>query len=458
MKEKIILAFVTVPMILAASGCSTAPASRYPSVESPPAETQQTALEAVPSRIDPVGGDAYDLPNEEAPSLGENPTLSDYLRYAALNNAGLKAAFEQWKMAVEEVPQARALPDPQMQYGYFARQSDMQMNQMVSVMQMFPWFGKIDARAEAAMKTAEAAYQVYQSARLELFREIKEGFYEYVYLAKAIEIAKENLELLKHLEEVVRTKYTTTAAGQPDMIRAQIELAKLEYVLRSVEQLRKPTVSKLNKALTLPEDTNLPWPMAETFEATPLEYDRLVNILRHRNPELAGLNFEAMAAESRIELAKKNFYPDIGLGVEWTEFERSGGMSGRDSVALMFQINLPLWRDSYSASQRQAQAMAVSIEHEKIDKENTLLANTAQSYYDYNDSIRRIRLYRESLIPNGEELLRTSETAYKAGTIDFLSLIDSQRLLLEYNLSYHRALADNRQKLAELERLVGSEL
>ena len=102
--------------------------------------------------------------------------------------------------------------------------------------------------------------------------------------------------------------------------------------------------------------------------------------------------------------------------------------------------------------------MAVSIEHEKIDKENTLLANTAQSYYDYNDSIRRIRLYRESLIPNGEELLRTSETAYKAGTIDFLSLIDSQRLLLEYNLSYHRALADNRQKLAELERLVGSEL
>ena len=68
-------------------------------------------------------------------------------------------------------------------------------------------------------------------------------------------------------------------------------------------------------------------------------------------------------------------------------------MSGRDSVALMFQINLPLWRDSYSAGQRQAQAMAMSIEQEKIDTENSLLAKAAQSYYDYNDSIRRIRLY-----------------------------------------------------------------
>ncbi len=455
MREKLILVFIATPMMLAVLGCSNLP------VEGKRASRHAQAplkAESAPTTVESGVWDTHHATQEEPPALGENPTLSDYLRYAALNNAGLKAAFEQWKMAVEQVPQARALPDPQMQYGYFTRQSDMQMNQMVGIMQMFPWFGKIDARTEAAMKSAEATYQTYQSARLELFREVKEGFYEYAYLAKAIEIAVENLELLKHLEEVVRTRYTTTAVGQPDMIRAQMELAKMEYVLRSVEQLRKPTASKLNKALTLPEGTNLPWPKVEMFEARPLEYDRLVNLLRRSNPELTGLDFEARAARSRIELAKKNFYPDIGVGVEWTDFQRSGGMSGRDSVAVMFQMNLPLWRDSYSASQRQAQAMAMSIEQEKIDTENTLLAKAAQSYYDYNDSIRRIRLYRDSLIPQGEELLRTSETAYLAGTVDFLSLIDSQRLLLDYNLSYQRALADNRQELAMLEMLVGSEL
>ena len=124
----------------------------------------------------------------------------------------------------------------------------------------------------------------------------------------------------------------------------------------------------------------------------------------------------------------------------------------------MFSINLPLWRDSYSAGLRQAQALTASIEQEKIDTENTLLSKAAQSYYDYDDSTRRIRLYSDTLIPKGEELLQASETAYKAGTIDFLSLIDSQRMLLDYYLSYQRALADNRQKLAELEMLAGAEL
>ena len=46
-------------------------------------------------------------------------SLQDYLQYAALNNAGLKAAFEQWKVAVEQVPQAESLPDPKFNYGYF---------------------------------------------------------------------------------------------------------------------------------------------------------------------------------------------------------------------------------------------------------------------------------------------------------------------------------------------------
>lgn len=45
-------------------------------------------------------------------------TLKEYLISAALNNPGLKAAFEQWKASVEQVPQVGALPDPEFTYGY----------------------------------------------------------------------------------------------------------------------------------------------------------------------------------------------------------------------------------------------------------------------------------------------------------------------------------------------------
>jgi cobalt-zinc-cadmium efflux system outer membrane protein len=392
-------------------------------------------------------------------------TLTDYLSFAEAHNAGLMSKKQQWIAAMEEVPQAKTLPDPKLTYGYFIEEVETRVGpqkQRAGITQTFPWFGKLDARGEAALKIAEAAGQMYREDQLALFREVKDGFYEFAYLARAIEIATDNLELLRHFEDVARTKYTASEAGQPDVIRAQVELARMEYVLRSLEQLRKPTVSKLNKALSLPEDTNLPWPKVEDFNAAGLEYGRLVNILRQKNPQLAGLDFKVMAAKSRTELAKKNFYPDISVGVDWIQTDRAimpnVRDSGKDPVMLMFSINLPLWRDSYSAGLRQAQAITASIELEKIDAENTLLAKAAKSYYDYDDSIRRIRLYRDSLIPKGKELLTASETAYKAGTMDFLSLIDAQRLLLDYYLSYQRALADNRQKLAELEMLVGVEL
>jgi outer membrane protein TolC len=125
---------------------------------------------------------------------------------------------------------------------------------------------------------------------------------------------------------------------------------------------------------------------------------------------------------------------------------------------MVFQMNLPLWRDSYSAGARQAQAQKASIEQQKIETENVLLTKASQSLYEYRDSIRKIRLYRNTLIPKGRELLQASEAAYREGTIDFLSLIDAQRMLLDYHLSLQRAIADNQQKLAELEMLAGTEL
>jgi outer membrane protein, heavy metal efflux system len=382
-------------------------------------------------------------------------TLKDYVSYAEAHNAGLKSSYQQLQMALEQVPQAKALPDPQVTYNYWTKQSDLQMKQTVGVMQMFPWFGKIDARTQAAIKETSAAQQKYQAARLALFKEIKEGFYEFAYLARATDTAIENLELFKHFEEVARTRHLTMATGHPDVIRAQVEIAKMEDVLRGLNQLREPTVSRLRTALTLPADTNLPWPKTEEFNAVELDYERLANILRQKNPELASLNYEAIAAGSKIKLAEKNFYPDIGVGVMWEDMDNRGG---RDGVSLVFSMNLPLWRDGYRGGAKQAQAQKASIEQQRVETENVLLTKAAQSLYEYRDSIRRIRLYRNTLIPKGRELLQASEAAYREGTIDFLSLIDAQRMLLDYHLSLQRAIADNQQKLAELEMLAGTEL
>jgi len=391
--------------------------------------------------------------------------LQDYLRYAALNNAGLKAAFEQWKAALEQVPQAEALPDPRFNYGYFIKEVETRVGPQrhkFGIMQVFPWFGKIEAGTDAAAAQAKAARKRYEATKLKLFFEVKDAFYEYAYLASAVEIAKKNLELIKYFEEVARTKYMAAAAEHPDVIRAQVELAKIEDVSKSLEDLREPIVARLNAVLNRRSFEMLPWPQKDKFRKVELDRWQMIELLRQINPELAALGFDVDAAKHRVELAKKKFWPDIGVGVDWVQTSGALGTgvrdSGKDPVILMFTMNLPIWRESYTAAELQAKANVRKTSQKKTQTENTIIVRAEQVLYNFEDSDRKIKLYGDVLVPKAEELLQASETAYQAGTIDFLSLIDAQRTLLNFQLQYERATTDNQQKLAELEMLVGTEL
>ena len=391
--------------------------------------------------------------------------LEDYLAFAAMQNAGLQVAFEQWKIAVEQVPQAKSLPDPKFTYGYFIEEVETRVGPQrnkLEIMQTFPWFGEIEARTDAAAAAAKAARKRYEAAKLKLFVEVKDAFYEYTYLARAIEIAKENLELIQHFEEVARTKYMAATTGHPDVIRAQIELARLEDRLKTLEELRKPIVARLNAILNRQSLEMLPWPRKAEFRAAEVSRKKMIELLRLRNPELEALDFELEAAKNRVELAKKKFWPDVGVGVGWTDTGSAlnPGMSdsGKDPIILMFTMNLPIWREGYEAAELQAKANVRRASHQKKDVENTIIARAERSLYDFEDSDRKQKLYGDVLIPKSEELLGASETAYKAGTIDFLSLINAQQKLLEFQLHYERAMTDNQQELARLEMLVGYEL
>jgi len=391
------------------------------------------------------------------PDYNTPKTLGDYLTYASLNNAELKSKFEQWKASLEQIPQAKALPDPQFTYGKFIRQSDMQMNQFIGIMQVFPWIGKIEAQTDAAAATAKSVRQIFEAARLKLNWQVKKEFYEFLYLKEAIDIAEQNLELIKNFEQVARTKYATAAAAHPDIIRAQIELATLDEIVISLSELKKPQIAKLNAILNRPADANLDWPQKPAYAKFEIGYPQLIDLLKAKNPEIAGLQWQIESAKNEIKLAKKRYYPDIGVGVEWTAFDRSGGNSGRDAVALMFQMNIPLWRDSYKAGELQARMNERMLAHRKTDVQNNLAAQVASSLYDIEESQRKINLYGD-IVPKTEQLVNASQSAYRAGTIDFLSLIDSERMLLQYTLNYQRSLTDYQQKIAEMEMLVGTDL
>ncbi len=393
------------------------------------------------------------------PDPNELTTVSEYLRYAAHNSAALRSSFLNFRAAVNEVPQAEALPDPRFTYGYFIDEVETRIGpqrQKMSISQTFPWFGTIEARVDAASAAADAAYEDYQQRKLKLFFEVKDAFYEYAYLHHAIDLTKQNLELLEHFEEVARTKYIAATTTHPDVIRAQINLISLEDRLQSLLQLKDPITARLNAALNRPAELSLPRPQTAPFEPRSLARDAVVAEMIAKNPQLTSLEYRRLAARARVELAKKRFYPDIGVGLEWAQVGTF--KSVKDPLVAMVSMNLPIWTDSYKAAENQARANMKSISARRVQATNDLVARLEQALYEFQDSRRQADLYANALTPKAEEMLEASEVAYRAGEIDFLSLIDAQRRLLQFELSYFRSVTDYRIALAEIQMLVGDDL
>ncbi len=385
--------------------------------------------------------------------------LEEYIRYALSHNAGLKSSFEQWRSAVFAIRPAGTLEDPQFEFDYFLYQTPMGDRYRLKFMQTFPWFGVLESRKDEAAAAARAARERYESAYLELVWQVRRAFYEYAYLARAVEIARQHLDLLKSFEQTAQIRYRTSVGRHPDILRAQMELAQMEDSLLSLEKMRIPVSAGLNSLLNRSSPSLLPWPVVEEFELADVSEEELVQMLRFKNPELKALQMDAAAARHQIELAEKRFYPTVSLGLEWMELQGSGMTSeSHDPLMVMVSVSLPLWADSYRENLNQAKAQVRRIHREMEQKEFDLTSEISQAVFELGDSRRKAVLYRDILIPKAGEMVAASEEAYRVGQVDFLSLLDAQRVKLQYELAYERALTDHLQQKARIERLSGDSI
>lgn len=482
-----------------AAGCRSKPldlSTRLTSVSA-----ASTELPAQPSVAEQDTDPAPAPPRRQSlPQLTDKAKLADYLTHAALNNPGLEAAFHRWRASLERAAQVTVLPDPRFTYRYMIEEVETRVGpqkQGVSLQQVFPWFGKLALRGDAAAQAMRADRKRYDAVRLSLFKEVTDVYCEYYYLGRAIGVVRENRDLVAHLEEVARTRFKMGAAPQAEVIRAQVELGKLQDTLRSLEDLRGPIVARLNAAMSRPTGADLPQP--ERLEETAIEAtdDEVLAWYRDANPELAALTHEIERRRVQIELAKKEYFPDVTLGLDYTDvggpprasapgltnpgalrsvsriaggmgdaidayaigksFERRASPSdaGKDVWVASVSINLPIHRSKYAAGEREANARYREALAARKDRENNLAARVTRVLYDFRDAKRKISLYRDTLLPKARQNMSATDTAYRTGRSDFLDLVDAERALLEFQLSYQRALADHLQSLPELEMLVG---
>lgn len=396
---------------------------------------------------------------------GDSASLEILLEYAASNNPGLNAAFNRWKAALERVPQARTLPDPEFSYAYAIQEMETLMRpekHRLSLMQMFPWFGKLQLQGNAALEEANMAGAMYEAARLSLFYEVKDAYYEYCYLDRAIKVMEENVELLRYLEEVVMAKYRAGTAPHSSLIKAQVETDRLEDQLKTMADMVNPVRARLNAALNRPSHATLPPPGRIEVDRVDVSEEQWIAWLKENNPELKADEFQAEKERFSISLARKSYYPDITLGIQYgilgeaTLPEAMG--SGKNPLMAMASINLPIWWGKNKAMVNEARANYQSSLRGRQNKENELLSMLQMVLYRFRDAGRKKELYNQALLPRATQGLNVTISAFETGKVDFLDLVDAQRTYLEFELALERARTDYAQRLAELEMMAGREV
>jgi outer membrane protein TolC len=399
---------------------------------------------------------------------GTRLSFSDYLGMILERNPALQASVHVWASAQEKPKAVSSLPDPQLGFRYYVQEVETRVGpqkQALGLTQRFPWKGKRKLAGKLAGASAKQAGEHHEALRRRLFEEFKQGFAEYFYIHKAIELVRMESELLKELESVVTIRYMAGSAGYTEMLRIQVEMDRLEDRVKSLKDLARPVLAALNAILDRPPVTQveLPETLASWIpERQVAASDAWLTNVDENNPELRAITFQAEEAAQAVSLARKNFFPDVTVGVEWINTGSSAMPNvednGKDPIILTFGVNLPVWRGKYRAEAAMAEQKRMAAMRQREDEENRLVAELEMVLYGYHDGLRKIALYRETIIPKARESLEVTRKAFESNESEYLDLIDVERTLFEFELAYVRAVADTVKALASAERITGEAL
>lgn len=394
---------------------------------------------------------------ENGVPLPTKAQIDDYYRIALQNNPRIKAAYAKWQASVENIAVVKNLPDPRLSFGYFLENVETKVGPQeyrIGLTQMIPWFGKLRLQGDIQTLKADAEFQHLQSVINNLYFQVKDVVYKVYYLDQSVDIMKQNINLVQNWEVVVRNKYKTATVGHPDLIKTQIERIKLQDDLQTLEDRYQPLIEKMG-ALVNDSTVNFVH-IPDSLVYIPFEITReeLERIILESNPDLLMLNFSQDASELSIKRARLNYYPDLGIGIDYI----GTGLTSQDPLIGMVSLSFPLWFKKQKAGVDAARYRQRQDDEQVLEMENQLRVNMENIWFELIDARRKLSLYRNNLIPKSLESLRASEKAYIADKADFINLIDAQRLYLKFLLEYERSLVLYTTAYAKLENIAGREL
>jgi len=392
-------------------------------------------------------------------------TLPRVYALAQARNPRIAAALAVADATAARVPGAGLPPDPTLQVGVMnlslpslSATMPSAMAPQLQVMEMLPTPGKLGlakqiARDSARMATAEAAetwWEVRASAAM--------AFYDVYAADRQIAVMAKTVRLLDDFRQVAQALYASGAGRQSDVLRAGVEVAKLQAQLTRMQALRTAAVARLNAALDRPADTPVP---AVTLPPLPRDLpppDTLDAWADATRPLLAKGRTAVRQAGSRAELARKEIWPDVSVGLAYGQ--RPGDMGGTERMgSAMIAFTLPVFAGSRQLKMREeAAAMSRMAAAELGDMRAQVRSRVAEVTADLDRDRTLVALYRTQVLPQAEANVQSALSSYRVGAVDFMTLVDAQMTANQYEQELYALLGRYGASLAELEMTIGRPL
>jgi outer membrane protein TolC len=324
-------------------------------------------------------------------------------------------------------------------------------------MQMVPFPGKLGLRGEIADAGRSMAEAGSQEAWWEVRGKAANLFYELYSLDRRIEVMRETLALLEDFQSVAHSMYSAGTGRQADVLRADVEVARMDGEIRKMEAMRAVMAARLNGLADLPAATPVASPVLGSLPSSVPAQDTLSAWAAESRPLLRRARLGVLQADTRVDLARREIWPNLTFGL--TYGQRDAGMGTERMGSAMLGISLPVhasrrqlaMRDEAGAMRRMADAELGGLMAEVDARIGELLA-------DLDRARSLIGLFRDEVLPEARAMVESALSSYRVGAVDFMTLVDAQMTVNRYEGELYQLLADYGKAVTGLESAVGRTL
>jgi outer membrane protein TolC len=379
--------------------------------------------------------------------LRSNPDLqaAQFSARAAWAQAGVAGGLEAPQVGMDffQTP-VSSFPDPaknNLEIDYFAQQDIM-----------FP--GRLIAMGTAENRRASMLEQDARMKAQRLVRNLKGAYYELYEIDKKLYINRQNLELMRQLQEIARKQYELGMGNQSDVLRAQTETTSLQSTGLILTQARQSLLAEADALLNRPPDS----PLEVAPELAWIKKDwtpaQLKPLAEKHQPELQAGYWGVEMARAERGAAFWGFFPDLMAKGMYKDMRGVG----ENYWSLMLGVTLPIapWSVPKTISKyRQTDAGVDQAEADLRQTQNMVFAKLQQSLAQVTANQALVELTEKTLVVQAEQTLQSTLSAYQNGKRDFMTLLDAYRMLWMARENHVMAIKNLMISLADLEQSVG---